>query len=194
MAGQKQAMTRIAPAQEEAEDPLALLRGMARAEASRLAALDRLGLLDTAPEPAFEALVAAAAERFAAPIALVSLVDADRQWFKARVGLEVTETPRAVAFCNLTIRGEGAVVVPDARQDPRFADNPLVTGAPGIRFYAGAPVRAPDGSRIGSLCVIDRAARPGLSEEDRRALERLAAGVSAAIARRPAARGASDRG
>ena len=187
-------MTETPSVREEAEDPLAVLRGMARAEASRLAALDRLGLLDTGPEPAFEALVAAAAEHFGVPIAAVSLVDADRQWFKARRGLEVTETPRAVAFCNLTIRGEGAFVVPDASQDPRFADNPLVTGAPGIRFYAGAPVRAPDGSRIGSLCVIDRAARPGLSDEDRQALERLAAGVSAAIARRPAAGGGSERG
>lgn len=187
-------MTQTLPAHEDAEDPLALLRGLARSEATRLAALDRLALLDTPPEPAFEALVAAAAERFGVPIALVSLVDADRQWFKARHGLDVRETPRAVAFCNLTIRGEGAFVVPDATRDPRFADNPLVTGAPGIRFYAGAPVQAPDGSRIGSICIIDRAPRPDLSAEERHALERLAAGVSAAIARRAAAAGAPPRG
>lgn len=177
-------MTRPRPMHQDDADPLTLLRGMARAEASRLASLMHLGLLDTLPEPAFDALVDEAADCFATPIALVSLLDADRQWFKARRGLDAVETPRGVAFCNHTIRGAGPLVVPDATRDPRFANNPLVTGAPGIRFYAGAPVLAPDGARIGSICVIDSAPRPSLRARQRLSLERLATRVSAEIARR----------
>lgn len=164
--------------------PFDLLRAKAQSEALRLAALDRTGLLDSAPEPCFDALVAEAAERLGVPIALISLVDADRQWFKARIGLAAEETPRAVAFCHHTIRGGDVMVVPDATQDRRFAENPLVTGDPSIRFYAGAPVSAPDGARIGTLCVIDRTPRPGLSEAEATALRGLAEAVTAAIARR----------
>ncbi len=168
----------------ETDPPLDLLRQRARTETRRIAALDRTGLLDSPPEPDFDALVAAAADRLAVPIALISLVDADRQWFKARVGLDATETPRAFAFCHHTIRTADLMVVPDATQDRRFAANPLVTGDPSIRFYAGAPVTAPDGARIGTLCVIDRVPREGLSGEEACALRDLAAAVSAEIARR----------
>lgn len=171
-------------ASTEIIDPLAVLRKRARNEADRLVSLDSLELLDTPSEPEFDAIVAEAAERLKVPIALVSLIDADRQWFKARVGLDATETPRQAAFCHYTIRrADGVLVVPNAEQDERFAENPLVTGDPHIRFYAGASVTAPDGARIGTLCIIDRKPRE-LSEADREALERLAAAVSEAVRRR----------
>ena len=169
-------------------NPIAALRARARAEVDRLVSLDSLDLLDTPAEAPFDAVVAEAARVLDVPIALVSLIDADRQWFKARVGLEAQHTPREIAFCHHTIRREGGVlVVRDASQDERFARNPLVTGDPHIRFYAGAVVTAPDGARIGSLCVIDRQPRT-LGEADRTVLERLAATVSEAIRRRAAQR------
>jgi PAS domain S-box-containing protein len=111
-------------------------------------------VLDTPPEPAFDAIVEAASRITGCPIALVSLVDEGRQWFKARIGLEVPETSREVAFCSHAILGEGVFEVPDALSDPRFADNPLVTGHPDIRYYAGAPISL-DGQPLGTLCVID---------------------------------------
>jgi GAF domain-containing protein len=134
-------------------------------------------------------VVAEAAASFAAPIALVSLVDADRQWFKAAVGLAATGTPRSLAFCDRAIRSAGVMVVPDAAQDPRFAENPLVTGEPGIRFYAGAPVEVAGGQRIGTVCVIDRAPRSDFGPEEQAALARLATRVAALIAVRRASEG-----
>nr|QQZ50907.1 GAF domain-containing protein [Phenylobacterium glaciei] len=107
-------------------------------EPDRIAALQGLGILDTAPEAIFDSLTQLAALTFNAPVALVSLVDIDRQWFKSCIGLDVSETGRDVAFCDHAIRQDQAMVVLDARQDQRFRDNPLVTGAPSIRFYAGA--------------------------------------------------------
>lgn len=129
-------------------------------ETRRLAALRRLRVLDTAPERSFDNVVALAAQICVVPIGLVSLVDADRQWFKAHLGLDVPQTGRAESFCAHAIqRPDELMVVEDALHDPRFADNPLVTGPPGIRFYAGAPVLTRDGLALGTVCVIDRVPR-----------------------------------
>jgi len=124
-------------------------------DAARLRQLRDLQLLDTPPEERFDRVVRFAAEQLDMPIALVSLVDEKRQWFKARFGLDATETPRDISFCGHAIATPGLFVIEDARQDPRFADNPLVTGAPHVRFYAGAPLSTPSGHRVGTLCIID---------------------------------------
>ncbi|WP_420470923.1 sensor histidine kinase [Brevundimonas sp. FT23042] len=135
------------------------------AEQERLAALRAYGVLHTAPEVDFDELVGLAARICETPTALISLVADDEQWFKARVGLDACATPRDWSFCDHAMRGEGVMVVPDATQDPRFADNPLVTGAPDIRFYAGAPLVSREGLPLGSLCVIDSRPRPeGLND------------------------------
>lgn len=128
-------------------------------EPERLAALRTLAVLDTPPEDRFDRLTRLAAIIFECPIALVSLVDSERQWFKSCVGLAANETPRDVSFCGHAIHRDEALVVRNALADPRFADNPLVTHAPAIRFYAGQPLRSPGGHRIGTLCVIDREPR-----------------------------------
>lgn len=140
----------------------------------RLALLGSLGLLDTAPEAAFDDIVAAASALCDTPIALVSLVDERRQWFKAKVGLDVGETPVEQAVCAYTLDRTELLVIPDLAVDRRTRANPLVTGAPHIRFYAGAPLRASNGHVLGSLCVIDTAPRPtGLTQAQRRGLEAL---------------------
>lgn len=142
-------------------------------ETERLAALQRYQVLDTPQEPAFDRIVRLAALLLDVPIALISLIDADRQWFKARHGLDAPETPRAIAFCDHAIRGSSILVVPDAGLDPRFCDNPLVTGDMHIRFYAGAPLVTPDGFALGTICAIDRAPRQ-LSPRDAAILTALA--------------------
>ena len=153
-------------------------------ETRRLAALRELGVLDTLPEPAFDAITNTAAQLCGVPIALISLIDAQRQWFKSSIGLPgVDETPRDVAFCDHAIRDAALLEVPDATLDERFADNPLVTGAPGIRFYAGAPIALPGGERIGTVCVIDRIPRQ-LGDHQRTMLLGLAAIVGAMLAQR----------
>ncbi|MBG9390336.1 PAS-domain containing protein [Caenimonas aquaedulcis] len=153
-------------------------------EQRRLSRLRLLNVLDTPPEPVFDALVRIAASICGTPIALVSLIDTDRQWFKANLGLEGTpETPRAVAFCDHTIRGDEVMEIGDATTDARFRENPLVTGDPNIRFYAGAPIVMPTGERVGSLCVIDREPRE-LSPSQRRNLADLAVVVQWALTRR----------
>jgi GAF domain-containing protein len=128
-------------------------------EADRLRALAEYMILDTESEAVFDDLVAIAAAICEAPISLISIIDPDRQWFKARHGLAVSETSRDDAFCAHTILGDSTMVVPDALKDERFERNPLVLGDPRIRFYAGSPLRTPDGYKLGSLCVIDRRPR-----------------------------------
>ena len=128
-------------------------------EDERLSALRALLLLDTPPEERFDRLARFVAEQLDVPIALLTLVDGQRQWFKARVGLDATETPRDISFCGHAIMKNDVFIVEDASRDPRFSDNPLVTGEPHIRFYAGAPLSAPGGHRIGTLCVIDTVPR-----------------------------------
>jgi GAF domain-containing protein len=124
-------------------------------EPARLSALHALSILDSPPEERFDRITRFATRLFDVPIALITLVDAERQWFKSCQGLQASETPRSISFCGHTILGDRAMVIPDARLDERFADNPLVAGAPHIRFYAGFPISAPNGSRIGTLCIAD---------------------------------------
>lgn len=152
-------------------------------EAARLVALDRYQILDTAAEHEFDDFTALAAEFCRTPIALISLVDEHRQWFKSRVGVEETETPRDIAFCSHAIHGADVFEVPDATQDERFADNPLVQGPHQLRFYAGAPLTTPEGHNIGTLCVLDRVPR-ALSESQRDALRRLGRQVVARMEHR----------
>ena len=156
----------------------------AEREAHRLAQLRALLVLDSAPEPMFDSIARLASEVCGVPIALLSLVDSERQWFKANVGLAgVNETPRDVAFCAHAIAQDALFEVPDATRDQRFAANPLVTGAPDIRFYAGAPLVLPGGERVGTLCVIDRTARQ-LTEAQATMLKSLAAIASQALVMR----------
>lgn len=128
-------------------------------------ALARLGLLDTPPEERFERFTRIAHQHYHVKTALFTVLDHDRQWFKSKQGLDVTETPRSVAFCDHAIRQDQIFVVEDATQDPRFRNNPLVLDSPHIRFYAGMPVREPSGFKIGSLCIIDDKPRQ-FSEKD----------------------------
>jgi diguanylate cyclase (GGDEF)-like protein len=128
-------------------------------EERRQKALQQLNILDTPIEERFERITRAARQLLKMPVAAISLIDVARQWFKSVQGLDVCETGRDDAFCAHAILGDGLLVVPDARKDPRFADNPLVTDEPWIRFYGGCPLRAPNGLPVGTLCVIDRKSR-----------------------------------
>ena len=143
-------------------------------EQERLAALQELRILDTPAEERFDRITRVARDLFQVPIALVSLVDAERQWFKSRTGLDASETPRSVSFCGHAILGSEPFVVENALEDPRFADNPLVAGPPDIRFYAGVPLQSKSGKKIGTLCLIDREPRR-FSGEDALRLRDLAA-------------------
>lgn len=141
-------------------------------ERQRLKTLRDMKLLDTRPEERFDRITRLAKQVFSTPIALVSLVDADRQWFKSRQGLDALETPRDISFCGHAILDDKIMVVNDATRDERFCDNPLVCGNPNIRFYAGYPLAAPDGSRVGTLCIIDEEPRD-ISDEQLRLLREL---------------------
>ena len=153
-------------------------------EPRRLATLHALGLLDTSPEARFDAITRTASAVFGTPIALISLVDEKRQWFKSRQGLEVPETPRDVSFCAHAILDDGIFVVTDSHLDERFSDNPLVTAPPNVRFYAGAPLAAPNGDRIGTLCLIDSKPRRTFTDEQRLLLQALSGWAEAEIALR----------
>src|ERR1700738_5421830 len=142
-------------------------------EQRRLAALYESELLDTPSEDLFDSFTRLAARLCDTPISLITLVDRDRQWFKSSVGLDVRETAREIAFCAHTILGEDMFEVGDAGADPRFADNPVVTGEPGIRFYAGFPLRSSEGEAVGTVCVIDRRPR-ALTPEQRASLAAIA--------------------
>lgn len=157
-------------------------------ESERLAALASLEVLDTPSEPLFDSLTDLAAQTFKAPIALISLVDQKRQWFKACVGLDVDHTAREISFCQHAIRADQVFVVLNAAHDERFRDNPLVTGPPDIRFYAGAPLITPQGYRLGTLCVIDTEPREAFPDADASRLKAMAKSVMQALVMRLASR------
>ena len=142
-------------------------------DSDRVASLERMQILSTPRESDIDRITRTAQKLFRTEIALVSLVDKDRQWFKSRCGLDATETPRAISFCGHAIQGAETFVVGDAAKDRRFDDNPLVTGPPNIRFYAGQPLENREGFRIGTLCVISGAPR-NFSDEDKETLQDLA--------------------
>lgn len=150
-------------------------------EVARLQALRKLKILDSPYETLFDHITRATGEICKTPIALISFVDEDRQWFKAKVGIDgINETPRELAFCADTILTPDVLEIPDTHHDDRYKDNPLVTGYPHIRFYAGAPIALPLGERIGSLCVIDT--KPNaLNEYQKAALQGLAKVISHAL-------------
>ncbi|AOY00432.1 GAF domain-containing protein [Jeongeupia sp. USM3] len=155
-------------------------------EASRLATLHSLLILDSEPEERFDNLTRAAASFFRVAIAVISLIDDNRQWFKSVCGIDATETSRDVSFCGHTILQPELMVIEDALLDPRFADNPLVTDAPYIRFYAGVPLKAENGAMLGTLCLIDRAPRT-LEPFEREMLVDMGRLVEIELRRRPLA-------
>lgn len=142
--------------------------------AARLRVLRDLQILDTPPEPALDDLVRTAAAVFRAPISLLTLLDDKRQWFKASFGLAITETPIGCSFCAHVALGDEPMVVEDAQLDARFVDNPLVTGDPHIRFYAGVPLQSSHGVTIGALCVIDTDPRHVVAETELAVITKLA--------------------
>lgn len=147
-----------------------------RDEKQRLAALDRHNILDTPPEQTFDSIAVLASHVCATPIALLVLIDRNRQWFKAKAGIRLKETPREFAFCAYTIMRRRLWVIPDVTRDRRFAANPLVVSGPKYRFYAGAPLVTPENRALGTLCVIDKVVRTltGAQKKDLLALSRLA--------------------
>ncbi len=168
MTKDKVSVTRAAPITEPSYP-------VPKGEAARLTALRALEVLDSPAEKSFDDIVHLAVKMFDVPVALISLVDADRQWFKARLGIDEEEMERSVAFCAHTIMNGTVCLIPDAREDIRFAHNPLVARDKGFRFYAGAPLTTSEGHRIGSLCIMDRIPRNDIGVEQQFCLEKLAA-------------------
>jgi GAF domain-containing protein len=181
-------MTMQRPAQAE----LAAAGGGERREAERVAELRAHGILDTPPEQRFDAIAELARLLFDTPAAAVSLIDSDRQWVKAAAGMPANNVRREDSFCAHVIGQDGVLVVPDATQDRRFSENPLVTGAPYIRFYAGAPLRSETGHNLGAVCVISADPREDMPAEDRRKLDILASIASRDLELRRQARQAKD--
>jgi GAF domain-containing protein len=155
--------------------PTAFKIPIPRDEKQRLTALERYDILDTPPERTFDSIAVLAAHVCAAPIALLVLIDQNRQWFKAKVGVRLKETPRAFAFCAYAIMQRALFIIPDMTQDKRFAANPFVASGPQYRFYAGAPLVTPDNRSLGTLCVIDKVRRKltAAQKKDLVALSRL---------------------
>ncbi len=149
-------------------------------EGQRIEALRDLIILDTEPEPEFDDLVQLAAAICGTPISIMSFLDEHRQWFKAAVGVDFSESPRELAFCNHTIQQTDLLLIEDTKRDARFANNPFVTGEAGLRFYAGMPVSSPNGQTVGALCVVDRVPRT-LTSEQRNTLQILAAQINARL-------------
>src|SRR5215470_9215813 len=145
---------------------------------ARLQALRRYKILDTEPEKAFDDLTILASHICETPIALISLIDSERQWFKSRVGVNIAETSRELAFCDKAIQQSDLFIVPDATKDARFSSNPFVVSEPKIRFYAGAPLKSSDGYPLGTLCVVDMVPRE-LTDDQQEALLALSRQVQA---------------
>ncbi len=154
-------------------------------EEERLKAVYRLGLLDTEAEERFDRHTRIAAAALDAPIALVTLVDRDRQWFKSHQGFDFSETPRDIGFCSHAILEDAPLIVTDALRDDRFADNPAVIGDPRVRFYAGIPLHTSDGSRVGALCIVDHKPR-SLSQTQLKMLQDIARLVEEELEQQPA--------
>ena len=150
-------------------------------EQERLETLRSMNILDTPAEERFDRLTRMAKRMFGVPIALVSLIDENRQWFKSCVGLDASETSRDISFCGHAILSNNVLIIPNALQDARFADNPMVLGDPNIRFYAGCPLRAPNGSMVGTLCIIDQKPR-NFEKDDIEGLKDLASMVERELA------------
>ena len=151
-------------------------------ELKRFKTLRELEIVESEREDSFDQMAALAADVFDAPMVFISLAEGERHWFKARVGIDMPEVPARYSFCEHTLRLSDVLIVPDAAQDARFADNPFVTGAPHVRFYAGAPLSY-EGALVGTLCVLDRRPRD-FDERHKRQLRRMADSVSLLIAQR----------
>ncbi len=153
-------------------------------ETVRLATLRSYGIMDTGAEPAFDLIAQEAARIFACRMAVVSFIDAERQWYKARSGVTGSSVARTTSFCTHAITQDEVLVVLDAREDARFRHNPFVMGAPHVRFYIGAPIKALNRARLGTVCVFDPEPRAEVSARERRALSALAARTAELLERR----------
>lgn len=163
-------------------------------EAARLAALRSYGILDTPPDPEFDRIAAEMAHTFQTPSAIVSFIDEERQWYKAKVGVAADAVARSMSFCTHSIKSGAPTVVPDARLDERFRANPAVQAPDGIRFYASAPIRTPTRARIGTVCVFDRVPRTALPASVGQQLVGFAEQVIGILERRRAAMPAHHSG